>query len=207
MPPTPFFSSTRERRLWVWTAVVVAAIYSTLGLARTLVDYLGNDFVSVWLFLLGCVLVLATVVTQGLKVRPGGAEIAVALGVAAAYLLILVRMSVPTERSHLVEYGVVAVFIHEALTERASQGRRVPVPALLAIVAASLVGVIDEGIQRLIPSRVFDPVDILFNVLAAAMAVTASVALRWARRRGSSLLRADVDDHGSDAPPSEGTQL
>ena len=180
------FSSARERRLWMWTAVVVAAIYSTLGLARTLVDYLGNDVFSVWLFLAGCLLVLATVVTQGLRVRPGGAEIAVALGVAAAYLLVVVRMSVPTERSHLVEYGVVAVFIHAALTERADRGRRVPVPALLAIVAASLVGVIDEGIQRFIPSRVFDPVDILFNALAATMAVTASVALRWARRWGSS---------------------
>ena len=190
------FSSERERRLWIWTAVVVAAIYSTLGLARTLVEYLGNDFVSVWLFLAGCILVLATVITQGLRVRPGGAEIAVALGVAAAYLLILVRMSVPTERSHLVEYGVVAIFIHEALSERASQGRRVPVPALLAIVAASLVGVIDEGIQRLIPSRVFDPVDILFNVLAAAMAVTASVALRWARRRTSSLVSRAMGEPG-----------
>ena len=180
------FSSARERRLWIWTAVVVAAIYSTLGLARTLVEYLGNDVFSVWLFLAGCLLVLATVVTQGLRVRPGGAEIAVALGVAAAYLLVVVRMSVPTERSHLVEYGVVAVFIHEALTERADRGRRVPVPALLAIMAASLVGVIDEGIQRFIPSRAFDPVDILFNALAATMAVTASVALRWARRWGSS---------------------
>ena len=181
-------ASRRERRLWVWTALVVAAIYSTLGLARTLTDRLGNDFFSVWLFLLGCLLILLTVITQGLKVRPGGAEIAVALGVAAAYLLILVRMSAPTERSHLVEYGVVAVFIHEALTERASRGRRVPVPALLAIVAASLVGVIDELIQRVIPGRVFDPVDILFNVLAAVMAVGASVALRRARRWGSSLV-------------------
>ena len=187
------FSSDRERRLWVWTAVVVAAIYSTLGLARTLVEHLGNDLVSVWLFLFGCFLVLASVVTQGLKVRPGGAEIAIALGVAAAYLLILVRMSVPTERSHLVEYGVVAVFIHEALSERASQGRRVPVPALLAIVGASLVGVIDEGLQKLIPARVFDPVDILFNVLAAVMAVTASVALRWGRRRGSALVARIMD--------------
>ncbi len=182
------FSSRRERRLWIWTALVVAAIYSTLGLARTLTDRLGNDFFSVWLFLLGCVLILLTVITQGLKVRPGGAEIAVALGVAAAYLLILVRMSAPTERSHLVEYGVVAVFIHEALTERAARGRRVPAPALLAIVAASLVGVIDELIQRVIPGRVFDPVDILFNVLAAVMAIGASVALRRARRWGSSLV-------------------
>ena len=145
-----FFSSRRERRLWIWTAVIVAAIYSTLGLARTLdrATWATTSSPS------GCSCSAAfwswlTVITQGLKVRPGGAEIAVALGVAAAYLLVLVRMSVPTERSHLVEYGVVAVFIHEALTERAAiRGRRVPAPALLAIVAASLVGLVDEGIQR-----------------------------------------------------------
>ncbi len=179
----PSFSSAREKRLWAWTLAVVVAIYSTLGLARTLVDKLGSDFVSVWLFLLGCILVLATVITQGLRVRPSGTEIGVALGVAAAYLLIVVRMAVPTERSHLVEYGIVAVFVHEALLERASQGRRVPVPSLLAIGIASLVGAVDQGIQWFLPSRVMDPVDILFNVLAAVMAVGASVALRWARRR------------------------
>jgi VanZ family protein len=43
--------------------------------------------------------------------------------------------------------------------------------------------VLDEFIQAFLPSRVFDPADILFNVLAAVMAAAASVALRWARRR------------------------
>ena len=181
----PAFTSARERRLWTWTLVVVVAIYSTLGLARILVDELGSDFLSVWLFLLGCILVLAAVITQGLKVRPSGMEIGVALGVVATYLLIVVRMAVPTERSHLVEYGVVAVFVHEALLERAGQGRRVPVPSLLAIAIASVIGIIDEGIQWFLPSRVMDPMDMLFNVLAAVMAVIASVALRWARRRAS----------------------
>ena len=42
---------------------------------------------------------------------------------------------------------------------------------------------IDECIQAFIPSRVFDPEDILFNVLAAMMAVVSSVALSWARGR------------------------
>lgn len=185
----PAFTSAREKRLWFWTLAVVVAIYSTLGLARTLVDTLGSDFLSVWLFLLGCILVLATVITQGLKVRPSGMEIAIALGVAAAYLLIVVRMAVPTERSHLVEYGVVAVFVYEALLERTSQGRRVPVPGLLAIAIASVIGVIDEGIQWLLPSRVMDPVDMLFNALAAVMAVVASGALRWARQRANHFLR------------------
>ena len=59
----------------------------------------------------------------------------------------------------IIEYSVVALLVHEALTERASQGRRVPVPALLAVLATTLVGGLDEGIQELLPSRVFDPLD------------------------------------------------
>ena len=184
---SPSFTSDRERRLWAWTLAVVAAIYSTLGLARTLAAVLGDSGVGAGLFILCCLLVLAAVVTQGLKTRPGGAEIGVALGVAAAYILVFVRMSIPTERSHLIEYGVVALFVHEALTERASRGRRVPAPGLLAVLATGLVGVLDECIQRLLPSRVFDPVDMLFNVLAAIMAVAASSALCWARRRNTSI--------------------
>lgn len=180
----PFFASDRERRLWTWTLTVVVAIYSTLGLARALADALGDStLIGAGLFLVCCFLVLATVVTQGLSVRPGGAEIAVALGVAAAYILVFVRMAIPTERSHLIEYGVVAVLVHEALRERASQGRRVPAPGLLAVLAAGLVGVLDECIQLLLPSRVFDPLDMLFNVLGGGMAVAASAALAWARRR------------------------
>lgn len=73
--------------------------------------------------------------------------------------------------------------IYEALTERASLGRRVPVPALLAILTTTLVGVLDECIQAFLPSRVFDPIDMLFNFLAGTMSVVASVALAWARRR------------------------
>ena len=92
-------------------------------------------------------------------VRPDGVEIAVALGVVAAYLLVFVRMSIPTERSHLIEYGVVALFMHEALTERVHQGRHVAAPALLAV----LVGVIDECIQLVLPNRVFDPLDMLLT--------------------------------------------
>ena len=182
------FSSDRERRLWLWTLAVVVAIYSTLGLARTLAGALreaglleGTTLVFFGFFAL--FLVGATVVTQGLKARPGGAEIAVALGVTAAYLMVFFRMVSLEERTHLIEYGVVGVFIYEALAERASHGRRVPLPPLLAILATAALGLLDEGIQLFLPSRVFDPVDILFNLLAGAMSVAASVALAWARRR------------------------
>lgn len=183
MLPSSLFASKRERRLWAWTLAVVATIYSTLGLARTLAGSWGDSALGAGLFALCCFMILATVVTRGLRTRPGGAEVGVAVGIAAVYLLVLVRMSGPTERSHLIEYGVVALLIHEALTERVSQGRRVPAAALLAISLAILLGVIDEFIQLYLPSRIFDPVDILFNILAAVMAVAASSALSWARKR------------------------
>ena len=178
------FTSRRERRLWIWTLAVVTAIYSTLGLARALAGWLREEGILVASFALGMILVGATILAIGLRRRPGAAEIGIALGIATAYYMVLVRMTLPEERTHLIEYGVVALFIHEALKERLSGGRSVPVPALVAIAAASVIGVIDEWIQGILPSRVFDPEDILFNFLAALMAVVSSVALSWARHRG-----------------------
>lgn len=184
-----FFTSDRERRLWAWTLAVLVAIYSTLGLATALAGTLRDSgLLSVGFFILGTLLVLATVVTQGLRKRPGGAEIGVALGIAAAYLMVFVRMASPIERSHVIEYSVLAVFIFEALTERASHGRRVPVPAVLAVALTALLGLLDEGLQVFLPNRVFDVQDIGFNALAALMAVLASLALSWARRKGGKVL-------------------
>jgi hypothetical protein len=184
--PAPLFSSVRERRLWLWTLAVLVGIYSTLGLARTLAGILRDQGMLANTVLFSMILIGVGVLVQGLRRRPGGTEIGVALGIAAVYILMFLRMSVPLEeRTHLMEYTVVALLIYEALMERASNGRRVPVPALLAIVATALFGLLDEGIQAFIPSRVFDPIDILFNTLAGLMAVLASVVLAWARRLGT----------------------
>lgn len=178
----PRFTSTRERRLWLWALAVVAAIFATLGLTGRLAETLADDNVAAVGFGLALLLVGATILSQGLQARPRGTEIAIALGIAAVALMALLRCTL-AERTHLIEYGVLAVFIHAALVERRSQARRVPAPPLLAILAAALIGTVDESIQLVLPSRVFDPEDILFNVLAATVAVAASVALGWIRRR------------------------
>lgn len=178
----PLFASRREKRLWIWTLLVIVAIFSTLGLARALAASLAETGVGAALFIVACLMVLAAVLTQGLTNRPSGPEIAVAIGIAAVYLLVFVRMSIPTERSHLIEYGIVAIFIYEALLERRRQGRGVPAPALLAMAVTSAIGAVDEGVQGLLPSRVASFLDVFFNTLASVMAVTASAALSWARR-------------------------
>ncbi len=198
------FTSSRERRLWLWTLTVVAAIYSTLGLAGNLADGLDNRDLTTVSFAVGMLLIGVTVVTQGLRTKPSGAEIGVALGVVVVYLMVLLRMAL-AERSHLIEYGVVASFIYEALKERAGQSRGVPVPAVLAVLLTGAVGVVDEAIQVFLPSRVFDPVDMLFNALAGGMAVLARVALARARRRKASIRpgssQAQPDGSGGKEPP------
>ena len=189
------FSSERERRLWLWTLAAVAAIFATLGLAQTLAGILRDRGLLTGVFWLGFWLIGAAVFFLGLKTRPRGIEISIWLGIAGVYLMTMLRMAIPEERSHLMEYSVVAVLIHEALKERALT-RRVPVPALLAIGMTALVGVFDETIQLLLPNRVFDPIDMLFNALAAFMAISASQALAWARRRARRLAPQDLqDDH------------
>ena len=56
---------------------------------------------------------------------------------------------------------------------------------MIAALLTAALGVIDEGIQWFLPTRVFDPQDIVFNLLAGTMAIGAVMALSWARRRAS----------------------
>lgn len=177
------FGSKRERRLWLATLALVAAIFSTLGLAQQLVSVIPESNVVSALFVVGLILVLASIGTQGIRQKRSGVEIGILLGAAAVYLLVFVRMAIPAERTHLIEYGVVAAFIYQAFLERLANGRHVPAPALLAILLASLIGALDEVLQAALPTRFFDLSDMLFNTLAAVMSVSASSMLGWARRR------------------------
>jgi hypothetical protein len=178
------FTSDRERRLWLWTLTVMVAIYSTLGPARTLVDALRERNLLRLSFVLVLLTVVVVIAGRWVKKRPGWGEIGVALGVAFAYLVAFVRIGSPEERTHLIEYGIVAVLIHQALQERVRNGRRVPAPAALTVAVTALLGLVDEGIQAMLPSRVFDVRDVFFNALAGFMAIVARLAMAPQRRPG-----------------------
>lgn len=177
----PFaLSSARERRLWLLALLVLAVIYATLGLASTLAGALAERELLDEAFILAFALIGLAIVLQGLAVGRHGLEWGVLVGVAAVWLMLFVRMGIP-ERTHLMEYGVVALLIQEALLERRSNGQAVPVPRVLAVLATSLAGLVDESIQWLLPVRVFDLRDVVVNVLAAIIAVLGSWAISAAR--------------------------
>lgn len=175
------FSSNRERRLWLYTLLVVGGIYATLGLASRLAGMLRDQGLLESTFLLGMALIGLAVLTQGLTRRPTAAELGVFIGIGAVYLLAFVRIATPEERTHLIEYGVVGVLIYEALTERRRNGGRGPAPALLSVAITAALGAIDEGIQFLLPERVFDVRDLGFNALAGVLGVGGMTLLRQVR--------------------------
>ena len=92
------------------------------------------------------------------------------------------RVETPEERTHLIEYRLVAILVYQALVERKRNGRMVPCPTAFALVMTAILGLLDEGIQWILPNRVFDWVDFGFNTLAALMAIGVSLALVHVRR-------------------------
>lgn len=193
------FTSDRERRLWRCALAVVVAIYSTLWLAGALAEVLGERDLLDGSFAVGFLLVVAAIIGSALRRRPGRREIWVALGVTAVYGMVIVRMGIgPAERTHLFEYGLVAVLIHQALTERVRSGGRVPIPAVLTVAVTALVGWLDEGIQALLPNRFYDLRDVGINALAGLMAILAILALAPARRWKRAKSSVDASGGGAD---------
>ena len=182
----PTFTSLREKHLWLWALALVIAIYATLGLAGTLADVLRDRNLLDASFGFGLLVVVAVIIGSGIRRKPGKREFWVAAGVVTVYGFAILRMGIgPEERTHLIEYGIVAVLVYQALLERRRNGRDVWYPALLAIVSTSLVGVVDELIQAVLPNRVFDIRDMGFNALAALMAVTGSAIVAGVRGKGA----------------------
>lgn len=178
------FRSRWEGRLWAAAALAVVAIYASVPLSGLLVQRFGSEAILGAAFAVLLLAAAATVVALGLLSGTGTRTRWVALGVGVCYGMLLVRMGVtPLERSHLFEYGIVAVLFRLALGERARHGPSVPLPGLVAVAAAVLVGWGDEALQAVVPERVYDPRDIVTNALAAIVAVASLEALAWARRR------------------------
>ena len=166
--------------MWKCAFAVIAAIALTLFLSSSLNKLFHSQTVSAIGFLVVMGLVGFTLLTQGLDARLKNIEIGVIIGFVAVCLMFFLRLSLP-ERSHVIEYSVLAVFIYEALLERASHGG-MQFPWAWAIAISSLTGVVDECAQLFLPDRFFDTDDILFNTLASLFGVGSVSGLRLLRQ-------------------------
>lgn len=181
----PRFTSAYEKRLWLCAMAVFAAIYATLFVGTPLANRLIDQDVQAVFFVSGMLLVAASVIFHGLRTKPGKLELSILIGIIAVYSMLILRLGAP-ERSHLIEYSVLAIFIHKALVERSIRKKLILKPAILALAISFLIGVSDELLQLLLPNRVFDLEDILFNGIAVSMAIASGELLTWIQKKRKS---------------------
>lgn len=177
-----FFTSVREKKMWFYAFLTFATIMLTLVLGQPLINLFENQDVQAIIFVMAMLLVLVTIITHGLKPQTKGKELFLLIGMSAVYLMFFLRLGL-AERSHLIEYSVLTIFIYEALTERSRNKSPIKYIGIISFVMASGIGVLDECLQIFIPNRVFDVQDIIFNAMASSVAIIGSVILSFVRNR------------------------
>lgn len=145
----------------------VLAIYLSSGkmrdlsiLSRQIAGDLLSVFVTVGLLLI--LLTLPILCRRSLSPRRIVSLILVFLG----YGIVFWWLTIPEERFHLLQYGLLTFLCAKALPDRI-QGRS---RLVLTVLLVGLAGVGDELIQWIRPNRVGDLRDVLINLLAAVLA-------------------------------------
>jgi hypothetical protein len=83
-------------------------------------------------------------------------------GIVAAFMVYIYQLrDIPEEAIHVAEYGVIGILVYRALSHRT---RDFSIYVMAALIVG-MIGVLDEYIQWVAPSRVFDLRDIRTNFL------------------------------------------
>ena len=169
----------QRKRYWGCAAGWMLLIYVSLYFVRPICDFLKGSTPFTLIINLGLAGVLSALAFW-MIIRQKSSLLAVFLtvGLVGMYALGLVLLSIPEEKIHFVEYGILAVLIHRAFI--------VDAPALkafvLAWIAASFIGWGDELIQGWLPNRYYQTKDIVLNSVSALLGLCWIAIFRWGRR-------------------------
>lgn len=169
-----------DNRLFQLLAVAyVLVIYSTSGwmrLVSTFARQLAGDLLGS-LMTAGLAMTLAAILAV---IRRSRRSLLPYLPVVIGYCIALAWLTIPEERFHLLQYGLLCFLCDRAMPAAIRGIRR----HLLVIVLVCLAGIGDELIQWLRPNRVGDLRDVAINAAAAILAqsLIAITALSGDRR-------------------------
>jgi len=176
---TASLPAPRRRLRWGLLFAYSLLILSTLSLVRAARDWLTNALgehgftVSVWgLFAVVGVGLLVWAVRQHTLRSPR--RLILLAAACGAYACMILRLQVPVERIHYLEYGLVAVLALRAF-EVATRDTGAYVLACLYVMA---LGLVDESIQWLLPTRVGEFRDVSINLSAGILGLVLVVAAR-----------------------------
>ncbi len=176
------FSSRKEKGFWISAVIVVLLIFSTMFYAPILRNWVSEYHMLQGLFVVAFFMVVIMLVLYAIWSKPSIRQLAVGIGIAAVALLFLMRLHLPEERTHLMEYSVLALLIHSAFNERKNNGKLGASPLLLAFLLAFLIGLMDEVVQSMFPDRNFQLEDIAFNFIAVSFATGSVLIMNLVKR-------------------------
>ncbi len=168
-----------EWRSWAYVLTGTVVIFLTIPVARALRGwielYVGLNF---FLYAAAAVTLLVGVwALRNLRTRnlPLSAYLCL-FGFIALFLAYIYRLrDIPEEAIHVAEYGVIGILLFRALSHRIRDYSIY----LVATVLVGMIGVLDEYIQWVTPTRYFDYRDIQTNLISGALGqLTLALGLR-----------------------------
>lgn len=168
----PFF---KQRVLTYWIAFIAytTVIFLQIPYSRPLVTYLRQQnlltisVTSAFVIVLVILLIFFLKFLRNNNFHFSKRRLVFLTLFATAYAVLLSSFSLPEERLHFLEYGLLAWLLRSALARHCS----IYWQYTLAIVATAIIGLIDEVVQYFVPSRVYDIRDVLMNASAGLLAL------------------------------------
>jgi len=169
--------NARPLRPWLPAVIWLACIYSTLGVVRSVNDYLETRIalsaVISGVLIAALILIVLAALRHAAMIRP--AQWIVGMAALAGYGKMLALLPVPAERVHLAQYGVLAFLLYRPLNLRFRGGGTYAA----ALVLSALAGWGDEIIQYYLPGRYFEWRDVGLNAVSALL----GLLMTWAFAR------------------------
>ena len=152
---------------WMLAGIWTGLIYSTLYIVRPVCEFLKRytwfSF-SVNAGIVALIIFLAVVFVKKKYICKPSTYFLLFL-VVAGYFWGMTLLSIPEERLHFIEYGVLSFLIYRALVLDFKNGQAY----VAAFVITSFIGLGDEGIQYLLPNRYYQFKDVCLNSASAAL--------------------------------------
>jgi hypothetical protein len=164
---------TLRKIWWSGTIIYTAIIYTTLGVALTINNrinaFLGGRLNLLLYIVYSLISVAAVSYIVFLKKERSKLKYIALFLFIGAFIGLLEYTHLPAEKIHLIEYGLLGIFLYNAL--KIDLDRFGAKLYLCGALICTIIGAVDEVIQGFLPSRIFDWRDIFLNGASSALAL------------------------------------
>lgn len=173
---------TARAQLWGTVVIWVSIIYGSVYVARPICDFLmkkNSLTILVNSILLFSLAGLGIIIIQKIRIRKPSSYMLLGL-VCLSYLFGFKILTIPAEKIHFFEYGVLAFLIFRAVS--------FDWPPLKAYAAAvfltTLLGWGDEGLQAITPGRYYQFQDVMLNSVSGGLGLLLTFVAQREQKQG-----------------------